>query len=389
MTARRLKPEERFEARRNTMIAFHGRMSDPEEERAESLGETTEAWGTFREDGRLMASLTDYSYLTWFDGHAVKTGGVSEVAAFPEFRGQGAVRRLFEAFLPAARESGEILSTLCPSSHDLYRKFGYGTVCLQSVYTMKPDALSEYRFDGSAELLEPGGSVAEHTALYNRFARMCSLAAARSEEDMRKCLCGEYWRTRRFCYLLRDEEGPAAYVQFADDRTPAGSTLAVWDMAFDGRRGFEAVLGFLSRFGLDYDSLELWTPSGIELLTLIRTPRSSDIHKRTRDNFMVRAVHVQKLLSLLKKPSGARFTVRVRDSLIPENDGTFAVSGDEALPADDAPDLEADVGALSQMAVGAVSLREAEYLPGVRVHGNREALERIFVRKPIFNNENF
>ena len=114
MTARRLKPEERFEARRNAMIAFHGRMSDPEEERAESLGETTEAWGTFREDGRLMASLTDYSYLTWFDGHAVKTGGVSEVAAFPEFRGQGAVRRLFEAFLPAAGENGEILSTLCP-----------------------------------------------------------------------------------------------------------------------------------------------------------------------------------------------------------------------------------------------------------------------------------
>ena len=61
----------------------------------------------------------------------------------------------------------------------------------------------------------------------------------------------------------------------------------------------------------------------------------------------------------------------------------------EALPADDAPDLEADVGALSQMAVGAVSLREAEYLPGVRVHGNREVLERIFVRKPVFNNENF
>ena len=65
MQARRLLPGERFDARRNAMIAFHGRMSDPEEERRDSLRDDTETWGTFREDVTLMASLTDYPYVTW------------------------------------------------------------------------------------------------------------------------------------------------------------------------------------------------------------------------------------------------------------------------------------------------------------------------------------
>ena len=389
MRAGRLKPEDRFEARRNAMIAFHGRMDDPEEERGESLKEETEAWGTFREDGALMASLTDYPYLIWFDGHMVKSGGVSEAATFPEFRGQGAMRTLFEAFLPSAYRRGEVLSVLCPSSHELYRKFGYGTVCLQSVYTMKPAVLKGYRFEGTAELLEPGADTAEHTELYNRFARKCNLAAVRTEEDQRKHLGGSYYRSRQFCYLLRDGDEAPAYVQFADDRSPSGSILAVWDLAFEGYRGFEAILGFLSRFDLDYDAIELWLPSEIELLTLIRSSRSFEIKKRTRDNLMVRVINAAQVLSLMKKPSGAGFTVRVNDPVIPENNGVFRVDGNGMVSAGGEPDLDVSIEALSQMTAGAVSLREAELLPDVRVIRNRDILERVFVRKPIFNTENF
>ena len=389
MQARRLEAGERFEARRNAMIAFHGRMSDPEEERRDSLRDDTETWGTFREDGVLMASLTDYPCLTWFDGHRVKSGGVSEAATFPEFRGMGAMRTLFEAFLPAAYEKGELLSILCPSSHALYRKFGYGTVCPQNVYTMKPAVLGDYRFEGSAALLEPGDSVAAHTALYERFARRCNLPAARSEEEQRKHLGGSYYHSRRFCYLLREGEEDVAYVQFADDRSPSGSILAVWDLAFDGRRGFEAILGFLARFELDYDTVELWLPSEIELLTLIRSSRSFEIAKRTRDNLMVRVINARQILALLKKPADAVFTVRVRDPFIPENHGVFRVCGDTAVRSDGEADLDLSIEALSQMAAGAVSLAEAELCPEVAVLRNREVLERVFVRKPIFNTENF
>lgn len=389
MLARKLNPEDRFDARMNALIAFHGRISDPEEERRDSLGETTEAWGTFGEDGRLMASLSNYAYFTWFDGAQVKSGGVSEAATFPEFRGRGAMRALFVAFLPSAYGNGEVLSILCPSSHELYRKFGYETVCLQSVYTMKPAVLRSYRFGGEAELLKPGDPVSAHTELYRRFAMTCNLPAVRTEEEQRKHLGGAFYETRRFCYLLCEDGDDVAYVQFADDRTPSGSILAVWDLAFEGRRGFEAILGFLARFELDYDTIELWLPTETELLTLIRSPRSSEIAKRTRDNLMVRTVNAARVLELLQKPADARFTIRIRDPFIPENDGIFTAEGSAVSRTENEPDLDVSVGAFSQMAVGAVSLREAELRPDVTVHGNRETLARIFVRKPIFNTENF
>ena len=389
MEIRPLRPEDRFAARMNATIAFHGRMSDPEEERADSLSDDTEAWGAFDGKGVLMASLTNYAYRTYFDGEEIETGGIGEAATFPEFRGQGAMRALFETFLPAARRRGEVLSMLCPSSHSLYRKFGYETVCTQSVYEMPLDALRDYRFGGRAELLEPGESVAEHTALYNRFARSCNLAAVRGEERQRNLLAGPYWQTRKFCYLLREGEEAVAYVQFADDRTPAGSTLAVWDLAYEGRRGFEAILGFLARFSLDYDLAELWMPSGVELFSLIRSPRQEEIKKRTRQNFMVRAVNVRRLLSLLKKPDGSSFVLRIRDPLIPENNGTFRVEGREVSETDGAPDMELSAAAFSQLAVGAAGLPEALLRPDVEIYDNHELLECVFVRKSLFNTENF
>ena len=389
MELRPLGPEDRFAARMNAMFAFHGRMDDLEEERAESLSDDAEAWGAFGDDGVLWASLTDYAFRAVIDGQDVPAGGIGEAATLPEYRERGAMRALLEAFLPAAHRNGEVLSTLCPSSHSFYRQFGYETVLTQSVYEMPVSALEDYRFDGTAELLEPGNPVTEHTALYSRFARSCNLAAVRGEERMKNLLSGPYWKTRKFCYLLRCGGEAAAYVQFADDRTPEGSTLAVWDMAFDGARGFEAVLGFLSRFDLDYDRAELWMPSGVELLSLIRSRRQGEIRKRTLQNFMVRAVSAKRLLEVLKKPAGASFVLRIRDPLIPENDGVFRVDGDTVRETDELPDLSLSAAAFSQLAVGGIGLNEALLRPDAELHGNRALLEQVFVRKSLFNNENF
>lgn len=389
MELRPLRPEDRFAARMNAMFAFHGRMDDLDEERTESLSDEAEAWGAFGDDGVLWASLTNYAFRAVIDGHDVLTGGIGEAATLPEYRGRGAMRMLLEAFLPAAHRNGEVLSTLCPSSHSFYRQFGYETVLTQSVYELPVSALKEYRFEGTAELLGPGDPVSEHTALYNRFARSSNLAAVRTEERMRNLLAGPYWKTRRFCYLLREDGEATAYVQFADDRTSEGSTLAVWDMAFNGARGFEAILGFLSRFDLDYDRAELWMPSGVELLSLIRSRRQGEIRKRTLQNFMVRAVSVKRLLEVLMKPEGVSFVLRIRDPIIPENDCAFRVEGDSVRKTDELPDLSLSVGAFSQLAVGGIGLTEALLRPDAELHGNRDVLERIFVRKSLFNNENY
>ena len=91
----------------------------------------------------------------------------------------------------------------------------------------------------------------------------------------------------------------------------------------------------------------------------------------------------------MKKPEGSRFVIRVSDGLIPENDGTFAVRGEAVEPTGEAPDLAVSVQALSQLALGGVSLGEAAYREDVAILGNQALLERIFVRKPILVEDHF
>ncbi|MBP5222266.1 MAG: sterol carrier protein domain-containing protein, partial [Lachnospiraceae bacterium] len=196
--------------------------------------------------------------------------------------------------------------------------------------------------------------------------------------------------------------------------------LEVEECAWTGRAGFNAILGFLARFDADYGEIKLLLPKGIDLLRIIRSPRAYDINKRTRQDFMVRAVNAKKVLELIRKPADCEFTVKVTDKIIEENNRTFRVRGNdvEAIDAevnnaevDDVKindvestenssseagngqtgkaDIELSVQAFSQMAVGAVSFDEALLRGDVTVNANEETLRRVFVEKNIFVGEHF
>ena len=390
MEVRRLTAEERAEAAMISAIAFHMRLEDPEKAREEAMRETQEDWGAFAEDGRMAARIKNHLFESWLDGQTVYNGGIGLVSTLPEYRETGAVRAIFHRLLPEAYRRGEVVSTLYPFSHEFYRKFGYETVCWRNEYEMEPEVLRGYRFCGAAELWKPGDPVSEYTALYNRFASGYNLAVRRDDAMMlEKHLKGEYFRDRKFGYLLRENGTPVAYVIFQDIRHDPAAILSVEDAAWEGRAGLDAILGFLGRFSADYGTIRMSLPSCLQLLSVIRTPRAYDIRQTVRQDYMIRVVNVRKALEVIRKPEGARFTVRVSDGLIPENCGTWTVEGGQAALTEETPDLEVSVQALGQLICGSVSLPEAEYRPDVSVRGNRRILEQIFVRRPILAEEHF
>ncbi|MBQ3859504.1 MAG: GNAT family N-acetyltransferase [Clostridia bacterium] len=391
MTARRLCPSERYAAREIFAISMHGRIPDPEAAREECEKGTSDLWGTFLPDGTLISEALLYHYENWFEGVPVPCGAISTVATLPEYRKQGAASDLIREMLRTERREGELFSALFPFRHDFYRRFGFGTVPMQNDYVFTPGALADYRFDGTAELWRPGDPVSDHTALWNRFARTCNMAAVRSEETMlEEHVDGEFWRDRKFCYLLRLDGEPAAYVIFQDDRVPPGiSALAVGDWASDGAKGFSALLGFLGRFGAEYDRIEFYLPGGVEFYSLLRSKQSFSVEKKTRQDYMVRALDAGKILGLLRKPAGEAFTVRIRDSLIPENDGNWTVGGSSAVRTDAAPDLSLSAEAFSQLAAGGAGLEEALLRDDVELFGKGDLLSLVFRRKPILVRECF
>ena len=391
MEVRRITPEERFEANLISTIAFHMRMEDPDKAREESLKDTKEDWGAFTDGGKIAARIINHRFETWLDGQLIQNGGIGAVSTLPEYRNTGAIRQIFSRLLPEAYRNGEIISTLYPFSHAFYRKFGYETVRWRNNYEFPPDVLSGYRFGGTAELWKPGDPAGEYTELYNRFASGFNLAMRRNDEMMlRDHLKGEYYKDRKFAYLLRENGTPVAYLIFQDIRHDPAAILSVEDLAWTGRDGLNAVLGFLGRYTADYGTIRMFLPASLELLSVIQSPRAYDISQTADQSYMIRAVNVQRLLEIIRKPEGCRFVIQVSgDRQIPENNGVWSVSGNHAVPGGEAPDLAVSIQAFSQLAAGCVSLSEALYRPDVTLSGNEAVLKRVFVRKPIIVEDHF
>ena len=391
MEVRKLTAKERFEANVVSVVAVHMRMEDPEKTREESEKETVEDWGAFSEDRKIMARIINHRFEAEMDGQLIPSGGIGAVSTLPEYRNTGAVREIFNKLIPEAYRNGEVISTLYPFNHAFYRKFGYETVRWRNDYEFVPAVLSGYRFSGTAELWKPGDPVSEYTELYNRFARNFNLSIRRDDARMLdKHIKGEYYKDRKFCYLLKEEGRAVAYLIFQDIRHDPAAILSVEDLAWDGRTGLYAILGFLARFTADYGTIKMFLPSCLELLSVVRSPRAYDFQQTARQDYMIRAVNAKKLLETIKKPDGSRFVIRVEgDEQIAENNGTWEVSGSGAEPTDKAPDLTVSVQALGQMAAGCVSLDEAKYRPDVTVAGNEETLAKVFTRKPILVEDHF
>lgn len=390
MEIRLITGKERFDARVISTVAFHMRMEDPEKARKESEEENLQHWGAFDEDGTLMAHMINHQFISSLDGTPVRNGGIGGVSTLPEYRMEGAVKEIFRKLLPQAYADGEVISTLYPFSHAFYRKFGYETVCWKNVYEFSPTVLKGYVFTGKAVLWKPGDPAGKWTELYNLFAANYNLAITRDDKRMlEEHLKGEYYKDRKFCYMLYDGERPVAYLIFQDIRHDPMAILDVQDLAWSGTEGFRAILGFLSRFSADYGTIRLFLPRDIELMSLIRSPLAYEIGKSTEQNYMIRVVNAVKALEAMKKPEGCSFVIRVRDELIPENDGTWKVSREGVAPTEDEPDLSVSEKALGQLISGAVSLSEALYREDTVVYKNREMLERVFIRKPILVEDHF
>ena len=389
MEIRLLNGEERFQARLIATVAFHMRMEDPEKARQESVQETHQHWGAFHEDGTLMAHMINHQFMSYLDGKAVRNGGIGAVSTLPEYRMEGGIREIFRKLIPHAYADGEVISTLYPFSHAFYRKFGYETVCWKNVYEFSPAVLKGYAFRGDAKLWKQGDSVSEWTGLYDRFASSRNLAIRRDDKRMADHLKGEYYKDRKFGYLLYDGGNPIAYLIFQDIRHDPQAILEVQDLAWDGPKGFQAILGFLARFSADYGTIRLFLPRDIELMALIRSPLAYEIRKTTEQNYMVRVINAVKALEAIRKPEGCRFVIRISDELIPENNGTWQVTCDGVHPSDQEPDLSVSEKALGQLVTGAVSLGEALYREDTAVIRNREMLDRVFVRKPILVEDHY
>ncbi|WP_166848993.1 enhanced intracellular survival protein Eis [Isoptericola sp. BMS4] len=80
------------------------------------------------DDGEVVAALGVRAFASWWHGTRVPTAGLAGVTVAAERRGSGLLRPLVDTALAEAREAGDLVSTLYPSSAGIYRGLGYEVV---------------------------------------------------------------------------------------------------------------------------------------------------------------------------------------------------------------------------------------------------------------------
>ena len=126
-------------------------------------------------------------------------------------------------------------------------------------------------------------------------------------------------------------------------------------------------------------------PAHIDLTALL--PELSGMNCSSVLNGMARAVNARALLELCRCRGEGRLVLGVTDSIIPENNRSFALcfapgQPNQVEPTNEAPDVTLDVGDLAVLLGGARDGASLAYTLGVQVHRPSPALGQVFYSKP-------
>jgi predicted acetyltransferase len=292
------------------------------------------------------------------DGHP--TAGLASVATPPEHRRKGYVHELLAQSLAEYRDRGDRFSILWPFQYRFYRRYGWDTANRIVHHGFDPEIMSFARDAADAGAFRPLDPD-EYDAIEPVYdAASDGLTTERDEW---------WWRHRIFAghdvdpyvYAYERDGEAAGYLVYTirgseDDRVLDVSELAAVDV--------DALLALLA-FCADHDSqverVECRVSETVPVRELARAP--DEIETTVENGPMVRVVDVEATLSALSVPEGdAALTIAVEDPLVEWNDGVFdleaadgSLSCERTTSFDDGPDATVDIGALSQLVVGARS----------------------------------
>ena len=353
-----------------------------------------DTWGAMDENGDICATMTNNIYSVEFDGHIVAAGGVGGVSSLPEFRSRGGIRAIFKEQFKEMYRKGFLLSYLFPFSHPYYRQFGYELCCSQSRYVVDIDALKDFPCTMQVYMCRKDDPLDDLKAVHAEFIKGKNLAIHR-RDDQWWAANGDPFKDCCYKYVFCDENGlPRAYVIFRPEKAEHGHIANVKDIAYLSPADLRQVLGFMYRLRAQYRKVSIELPDSVPLQAMI--PEPYDCSHTLSPHGEMRIICVQKALELLRCPEeSGRVAIAVEDPFLEENTGTYVLEFREGAACcvqkdpDAAPDLRVSIQRFSQLAVGYIDLAQAAYFPDVQILGNRDTLEKLFVRKPVFFTDHF
>ncbi len=315
-------------------------------------------------DGRLVASAHLYRFHQSVRGVVKAMGGIGGVAAYPEVRRRGVVRRIMLETLAEMQREGMPVSMLHPFKVSFYRNFGYVTADDNVVVEYPTTAFAEWLRDPAAEEVRierhapmdaweeychldaesaaPAGSPAAPAGAPSQSSRGGPAPAGPFHGPVVLSSAGREFIERRLddqeiVFFRRGGRTLAGAVFRREGHEPDG-TLRIAGYRFVERDGLAALLRFVA-LHIDQCNTVVMNAAPASLRGRL-FPHTGDIDGEVRVQamrrpWMVRIVDVAAALRGIPAPAAGDLELSVSDEHCPWNRGTYRLSSSgESLEVD-------------------------------------------------------
>lgn len=202
---------------------------------------------------------------------------ISGVSTMPNYRRRGLSRRLFEYGLPLMRRQGAAMAFLISAVDGIYEKFGFAKLCERTIY--ETPTLGDNRTQNKADI--------DIAALGRIYERQCrdTLHIKRTPSDWQR-LINELTTGIGGCAAVSDDS---------------------YCFAYSRKGGFEV---YEKCGGFDFKPVR-------------------------NEPFMARITDVEMFLKIFSADFCDNTVIAVSDDFIPQNNGSFIISGGDAVRCDD------------------------------------------------------
>lgn len=294
-----------------------------------------------RVDGVPAATFRVWPFHVTRGAGSVSQGGVASVAVLPEFRGGGIGSAMMRSSLQVMREHGFASASLYAFRESYYRKFGY-ELCGQRWEIKCPQArLPNLQCEMPVRKVS-----AEDVSLldpcYTAFARTVSGANLRTPEQWKHRL----GKNPPMIYAIGDPIEAYCWTGMDGD---FWDNLSIGELAWQSRRGYLNLLGFIRTLAINRSSVTWSEPSLGPFLTEFY---DSNVEVRLYRPAMARVLDVAKAAMGLTSSRFEPFQFELIDPILTDNQGVWKFEGDgqavRVSRSDEAPDFRAKIGEFTQ-----------------------------------------
>lgn len=262
---------------------------------------------TYWENEELSSMIIDTSFHIYWKESQLKMSGIGSVASYPEFRGNGSIRKLMTEILEDNYKAGTALSYLAPFSYQFYGKFGYHYAFDQKIYTIpaqefpkgKKTAGQIQRRLLSEELLEDLAEV--HSQVYNQGSLV------------RPQHVWEYYfkyKSQPYFATYKENGKILAYLIYEF----SGTNFVIRECLSLNAEAKEALYRFIHSHSASFETITWSAPSDNLLEYDLAEP--SRVQLQLQAYMQARIVNLQEFLKANGQPD---FSARIIDDILPQN----------------------------------------------------------------------